>query len=173
MEVEVLARDLDELADAGIDAAEALARGAGAIGRRRVDGRLDAVGGPADRWPALLDLYAEAEADLRLVRFDFATRAPSFDEAALRHRELTRTVRSLRTTRSPALAAELLQLRAREETLERELRARGLDPRDVAPPLPPERTTDLTYALLHLPRGMQPAGTPPPQQPRGLRRWRR
>jgi hypothetical protein len=105
------------------------------------------------------------------VRFDFATRAPAFDAAAARHREMSGTVRAARLKRGPALAAELLQLRAREQTLERALRAAGVDPETVAPSVPADAASDLSYALMHVPHiGRGPA--PPPPRRRRFRRRR-
>lgn len=171
LRVELLTRDLDELAADGTDPAEALARGAEALGSRVLEARIDDPARHERRLDDLADVYAHADADLRLVRFAFATRAPGYDEAARRHRALTGTVRALRTVRAPELAAELLELRAREQTLERELLAAGLDPEAVAPPVPPEETVDLSYALLHLPRAPQDAPSPEPPR-RGFRRRR-
>jgi hypothetical protein len=168
MEVELLAHDLDELAADGTEPGEALARGARALGERRLAVRPDDPGLAAEELRDTIDTYAEAEADLRLVRFDYARRAPAYHEARLRHHELAKTVRAARTKRGPALAADLLQLRAREQTLERELLAAGVDPEAVAPSLPANRASDLSYALLHVPG----AGRPLPQAPR-RRRFRR
>lgn len=170
LRVELLTRDLDEIAAAGTDPAVALARGARALGNRMLGARLDDPAREGRRLDDLADAYAHADADLRLVRFGFATRAPGYEEAARRHRTLTATVRALRTKRAPELAAELLELRASEETLERELLAAGLDPEAIAPPVPPEETTDLSYALLHLPRAARGARPPEPQRRRFRRR---
>jgi hypothetical protein len=162
--VELLTRDLDELEAGGIEPAEALARAARALGERRLSVRFDDPDRHDERLAGAIDAYAEADADFRLVRFDFATRAPAFDEAAARHRELVAAVRAVRLKRGPALAADLLQLRAREQTLERTLRAAEIDPEAVAPSVPIDEASDLSYALLHVPRigrGLSPSAPPP------------
>jgi hypothetical protein len=170
--VELRTRDLEELETGGIDPAEALARGAQALGARRLSGRVDDPERHDERLADAIDAYAEADADFRLVRFDFATRAPAFDEAAARHRELGGSVRAVRLKRGPALAAELLQLRAREQTLERTLRSAGIDPETIAPSIPVDETSDLSYALLHVPRVGRGGPAPPQPTPR-RRRFRR
>jgi hypothetical protein len=171
MRVELLTRDLEELEAGGIDPVEAVARAGQALGERRLSVRLDDPARREERLADAIDAYAEANADFRLVRFDFATRAPAFDEAAAQHRELAGTVRAARLKRGPALAAELLQLRAREQTLERALQAAGIDPETVAASVPADAASDLSYALMHVPRiGRGPA--PPPPRRRRFRRRR-
>jgi hypothetical protein len=171
--VELLTRDLEELEAGAIDPAEALVRAARALGERRLSVHLDDPERQDERLADAIDAYAEADADFRLVRFDFATRAPAFDEAAARHRELVGAVRAVRLKRGPALAADLLQLRAREQTLERTLQAAGIDPEAVAPSVPTDETSDLSYALLHVPRVGRGGPAPPPPRRRRFRRKRR
>ena len=173
MRVELLTRDLEELEAGGIEPAKAVARATQALGERRLSVHLDDPERQAERLADAIDAYAEADADFRLVRFDFATRAPAFDEAAARHRELVSTVRAVRLKRGPALAANLLQLRAREQTLERTLQAAGIDPEAVAPSVPTDETSDLSYALLHVPRIGRGGSAPPPPRRRRFRRKRR
>ena len=169
MEVELLASDLEELAADGIQPGRAFERGAKALGRRELSVHLGDPDRTDERLTDAIDACAEAEADFRLVRFDFATRAPAFDEATARHHELAATVRAARTRRGPALAAQLLQLRAREQTLERRLLDAGIDPESVVPSIPTDESSDLSYALLHVPRLARGAPKPPPRK----RRFRR
>ena len=169
MRIELLTRDFEELEAGGIDPGDALARAARALGARRLSVHLDDPERQDQRLSDAIDAYAEADADFRLVRFDFATRAPAFEEATARHRELVSDVREIRLKRGPALAAELLQLRAREQTLERTLQATGVDPETVAPSVPV--ASDLSYALLHVPRVGR--GQTPPAPPRRRRRFGR
>jgi hypothetical protein len=172
VQVELLTRDLEELRAGGIEPTDALVRAGRALGVRRLSVHLDDPERQDERLADAIDAYAEADADFRLVRFAFATHAPAFDEAAARHRELVSAVRAVRLKRGPALAAELLELRAREQTLERTLQAAGIDAETVAPSVPIDETSDLTYALLHVPR-MGRVPSPPPPRRRRFRRRRR
>lgn len=157
MQLELLAADVDELRRLGATAQAALERGASAIGRRApLATRLDDPERSDRRLRDLVDLYAEAEADARLVRFEYARSAPRYEETSQRFEQLRAEVRQLRAVRAPTLALELLELRALEETLGRSLAQAGPDPAELAPPLRPGETNDLSYALLHVPRATLP-----------------
>ena len=144
MKVELLEADLDELGAAGIEPHEAFARGLKALGRRPIHEKPREVPGTAAATAELVHLVAEATADLRLLRFSFATKAGDYHRSRARHDAVDREMADLRRELAPRFRARLRELRLREAELERELRERGVDPSPIGPHVPRGEAVDPT-----------------------------
>jgi len=154
MRIELLEADLAELEALGLTPAQALRRGLRALGARPTYERLRQAGISRQSLEELVHFYADQAADLRLLRFAYATRIPEFERSRRRYEVVEQDTAELRRRLVPALKARLRAVRREEEALERALRERGLDPERIGPRVPPEQAID--------PRPMPWEGEPAP-----------
>jgi hypothetical protein len=142
MRVQLLATDSAELRALGTAPEEALERGLAALGRRATHDRLREPGGTERGLAELRDLFAEMTADMRVMRYLFATKAPGYRSSSDRFDAVEHQMRRLRRDLVPGLRRELRTLRAREALLARELAWRGRDPDAIGPHVPPGEAMD-------------------------------
>jgi hypothetical protein len=143
MRIELLDRDLAELEELGLTAAEALRRGKAALGARPTYTRLRHLRAGEEALAELIHFAAEQAADFRLLRYASVAQAPAFAGSRRRHERVERETAELRLRVVPRLQAELRALRREEERLEAVLRGRGLDPDRIGRKVPPEEAIDL------------------------------
>lgn len=142
MKVDLLASDLDELREEGIDAEQAIRRGLEALGRRPTHERPGERPGTEAGVEELVHLYAEASASMRLLEFAFASESGEFDRSASEYAGVEETLADLRRDVIPVLRARLRELRTEETSLEVELRERGVDPDGIGPRVRPGTALD-------------------------------
>lgn len=159
----MLTADVDELGRLGIQIQEAFDRGRAALGDRVVRQQLGERPGTEAGLAEVRDAFAEAAADLRLIRFAYATKAPVYRRSASEYDALEERSRELRRDVVPQLRARLRELRAREQALERELHARGLEPGAIGPRVAPSEAIDPTPKPGE---GAEPLRLPGPLPPR-------
>ncbi|MER3410462.1 MAG: hypothetical protein C4306_10320 [Thermoleophilia bacterium] len=154
MRLELLEADVAELQAMGLTPPQALRRGLGALGARPTYERLRETAVTPESLQELVHFYADQAADLRLLRFTYATRMPAFERARRCYEGVEQKTAELRRRVVPELKARLRAVREEEEALERALRERGLDPGRIGPRVPPAQAID--------PRPMPWEGDPEP-----------
>lgn len=142
MRVPLLVDDLRELAELGLEPGEAARRGRSALGAPPAGERPQERPGSDEGVQELTQLYAEAVAEVRRLRFEVATRSPEYERSRRRRDRVDDSLADVRAKVVPALRARLRELRAEEEQLERELAAQGIDPQTVSPRLPEATSVD-------------------------------
>lgn len=142
MRLTLLERDVRELSERGVTVDDALQRGLAALGRRPRLERATAAPGSTEAVEELVHLHAEAAADVRMLRFGYATRSEDYEASRRRYDAVEGYLADLRRHVAPALRAQLRELRAREASLEQELRAHGVDPGTVGPIVPEATSVD-------------------------------
>lgn len=165
MKVELLAEDARELDELGISPREAVARGAHAIGNRVTHDRLS--GGDLGE---LVDLFAERSADLHLVRFHYARKAPEYERSAGEYDDTAAYVRRIRLDLAPTLRSRLRELRRREAELEHALVEAGRDPQSIGPLVPKGEAVDPSPKPGEGPEERPKLGPLPPPRRSFLRR---
>lgn len=143
--VEVLAVDRARLDRAIRGEAAPLGQEIGRRGRRlaaagRPAERVDPASSPADRVPGLRVALAWQAALVSVHRFDYATGREGFRALAVREELLYEEKLGLDRDLVPGLKEEAKALRAEIRGLEAELRARGVDPGAITPPIEWDRT---------------------------------
>ncbi|MGB2952834.1 MAG: hypothetical protein WBB74_05520 [Gaiellaceae bacterium] len=144
MRIELLAADREEFGAAGIEPEDAFRRGVAALGSRPTHGKPREAPGTAAGVEELVHLYAEAAADMRLLRFSFATKAGDYHRSRERYDAVESSMADLKKGKVPALRARLRELRSHEAELERKLRECGRDPGRIGPRVPAETAIDPT-----------------------------
>lgn len=142
MKARLLAADLDELEQLGIEPDEALQRARAALGNRPIHDKPRETPGTEAAVEELVHLLAETAADMRLLQFSYTTKARDYQRSRARYDDVEGAMADLRRDVVPQLRARLRELRAREGALERELRERGIDPDRIGPIVPPETAVD-------------------------------
>ncbi len=171
MRIELLEADLAELEALGLTPLQALRRGLRELGRRPTYGRLRETGADRQALEELVHFYAQEVADLRRLRFAYATSDPDFERSRQQHEAVERATAELRRRLLTELRARLETVRREEEALETALRDRGGDPGRIGPHVLPEQAIDLRAMPYHEPR--TPLTLSPPPVPSGLLRWLR
>jgi hypothetical protein len=165
--VEVLQSDVEELGLRGPEAQRAFDRGCLAVRERTIRETPTQTPGTREGLAELIDLYAEAEADMRLLRFAYAVHKPDYLRSRDRYDAVDDRIREAGREQVPELRARLRALRRREAELEQELRAQGVDPSSIGPLVPEAEAVDPT------PRPGEDGGrrAPFPALPPPRRRW--
>jgi hypothetical protein len=140
--VELLQADLDDLEREGVDVDEAFERGCRAAAERTIHDQPSESPETAAGLAELVDLYAEAAADMRLLRFAYARERPRYLRSRNRYDALEGALNEIRRQVAPGLRARLLALRLEEAELERGLRGHGIDPGEVGPHVEPGRAIE-------------------------------
>lgn len=144
MKVELLAADVRDLEEFGTRVSDSFDRGCAAIGDRRTHARIEERPHTDEGLAELVDLFAERSADLRLVRFSYATKKAQYARSTQSYDDIEEYLRLVRRDVAPALRARLRELRAREAELEHALAERGIDARAVGPLVPDGSAVDPT-----------------------------
>jgi hypothetical protein len=87
-------------------------------------------------------LFAETVADMQLIRFAFAAKAPAYHRSRERYEAVDDGLLEFQRGIVPSLRRELRELRAREAELEQELRERGIDPAAIGPQVDEAHSVD-------------------------------
>jgi hypothetical protein len=141
--VQLLAADNVELEELGLAPVEAFERGVLELGRQDADRPQEEPATEAATHE-LVHLYARVAADVRQLRFEYATKAAEYERSRREYDDLERALAGLGREVVPAGRARLDALRRRESGLERELAARGIDGSAIGPHVPPGTAIDPT-----------------------------
>ena len=136
MKVNVLISDTEELERAGISLEEAFGRGYQALAARPTRDKPREKPNTPEGLEELAHLHAEAAADMRLLQFAYTTKAGAYARSRGRYYAVESAMADVQRELVPRLRARLRELRAREATLERELRERGIDANSIGPKVP-------------------------------------
>jgi hypothetical protein len=139
MRASLLAVDLEEFERTGVAVGSAFARGARALDRRQLHEHLVEASGTEAGLTELIDLYAQANARMHLLQFDYMTRAGAYAESKERYDAVDDVLFDLRRHVVPALRAHLAETRQREAELVMEAEGRGIATAEIGPIVPPDR----------------------------------
>jgi hypothetical protein len=144
VKVKLLAADLDELTRAGTTVEAAFERGTAALGSRSIHDQPEESPGTEAAVEELIDIYAEAYAQMRLLEFAFTTKSRDYAQSKGRYDAVEDALFDARRYVVPELRKRLGEVRHREEELVQELASRGVPTDPIGPIVPPDRAQETT-----------------------------
>jgi hypothetical protein len=144
VELTLLAADVEELRALDLDPTHAARRGIAALGTRPTYSQLREPAETEAGTRELVHLYADTAAEMRGLRYSFATKSREYDRSRRRYDAVDAAMASIQLETAPRLRQRLGVLRARESVLEQRLRGRGIEVDAIGPKVPRGQAIDPT-----------------------------
>ncbi len=144
MELRLLTLDVEELEQLALVPEEAARRGIAVLGSRPTSTQARERPGTEAGARELVHLYAEAAAEMRMLRYAFTTKSRTYNKSRRRYDAVEKAMADVQVEIVPQLRGRLRELRRREATLEEKLKSKAIDAAAIGPQVPAGRAIDPT-----------------------------